>query len=241
MAKVSFKRKRVFKRPMKSAFKRPFYKRNGRYPKKKRMALMPRYRSLTPFPNTRIVRHKYCDNFTIPAAVGAGLPASYSFRCNSVFDPDRTGTGHQPMFHDEMLAQYNYYTVLKSSIRIVFENASTVGQSILLWVDDDFTIPSSITDTFEQHYVNIPATKPDKARFPYTLRAYYNGARWNKMNQAALLAYEKTQSGSNPAVSRYFHLYCAPTASSSTLTAQYAYVEIQYTVMWRETVDHTGS
>ena len=39
---------------------------------------------------------------------------------NSLFDPDQTGTGHQPYYFDQFAALYNRYTVLGSKLTAEF-------------------------------------------------------------------------------------------------------------------------
>lgn len=41
------------------------------------------------------------------------LASQQIFNINSLFDPDRTGTGHQPYGFDQLAAMYNRYRVLK--------------------------------------------------------------------------------------------------------------------------------
>ena len=45
---------------------------------------------------------------------------TYTFRANSVHDPDWTGGGHQPTRYDQLQAIYARYEVLKSNIRVQF-------------------------------------------------------------------------------------------------------------------------
>ena len=56
-------------------------------------------RTLTPFPDAKLVKHIYADTITLPAGAGAGLSTKYQFRCNSAYDPDLTSTGHQPLYY----------------------------------------------------------------------------------------------------------------------------------------------
>jgi len=46
------------------------------------------------------------------------------FRMNSIFDPDYTGTGHQPFFRDMWASQYDYYTVIQCDYVIRLFNAN---------------------------------------------------------------------------------------------------------------------
>lgn len=201
-------------------------------------------RGLSPFPNTKLVRHKYCDIIQLPASVAAGAPRYYQFRANSTYDPDYTGVGHQPMFRDEMAAQYNYYTCIGSYIKFSIPPEQTQPQTFFLWVDDEQTVPASFNDSAEQHrhYASI---KLDKRNAPLKLRASYNAARWNKTTLSGLMAddQQKVGVGLNPntVAVKYFTLYSAPNNSSDTLPAINLHVELIQIVMWREPKDHAGS
>lgn len=71
------------------------------------------------FPERRVVRLKYHD--TINLDPGFNI-ASHSFSANGLYDPDVTGTGHQPLFFDNMMLQYGRYEVVQSRITCVFLN-----------------------------------------------------------------------------------------------------------------------
>jgi hypothetical protein len=70
------------------------------------------------------VKLVYEDLLTIAPGTTYG---SYVFRGNSLFDPDYSGTGHQPRFFDQFAAVYGRYKVLSSSI--VVEAINTAGGS----------------------------------------------------------------------------------------------------------------
>jgi hypothetical protein len=53
-------------------------------------------------------------------SLAAGAASIYTFRSNSIFDPDFTGTGHQPYGHDTLVALYNRYRVINLSWKITF-------------------------------------------------------------------------------------------------------------------------
>lgn len=60
-----------------------------------------------------------------------GVVGCYQFRLNSIFDPDLTGTGHQPYYRDQLVAMgYEYYAVyactvtLRASVNAVSPNAT---------------------------------------------------------------------------------------------------------------------
>lgn len=66
-----------------------------------------------PIPNRAIVTLKYSQlNNSNGAAV------DYMFNLNSLFDPDRTGVGHQPLGFDQYSAFYNRYKVFKCKVTV---------------------------------------------------------------------------------------------------------------------------
>lgn len=55
----------------------------------------------------------------------AALPSfDYQFRLNSLFDPNLTGTGHQPKGFDQLAALYNRYRVYAAKYRLTFAQTS---------------------------------------------------------------------------------------------------------------------
>lgn len=70
------------------------------------------------FPDRVKTKLHYCD--VVQLAASAGNPAIYQFRMNDLFDPDYTGTGHQPQWFDQLAAVYSNYKVLGSKITATF-------------------------------------------------------------------------------------------------------------------------
>lgn len=62
-----------------------------------------------------------------PSGLNAGY---YQFRANSVYDPNLTGVGHQPMGHDQLAALYDKYRVYNA--KIVLTAACNTGYAALL-------------------------------------------------------------------------------------------------------------
>ncbi len=62
-------------------------------------------------------RHQLTYADVIHLAPGASI-AQYTFRGNSVYDPDFTSTGHQPYYRDQLAALYTRYRVYGSMIRV---------------------------------------------------------------------------------------------------------------------------
>lgn len=77
------------------------------------------------FPVRKLVKLRYVTEITInPVLSGFAV---HEFRTNSVFDPDFTGVGHQPMGFDEWASLYERYHVLGS--RITVQNTLSTNSS----------------------------------------------------------------------------------------------------------------
>lgn len=85
-------------------------------------------------PRSQQVTLRYCETVQLnPTAADAAV--EYRFRANSVYDPDRTGTGHQPLYFDQLAGLYESYEVVGSKIRADF--SATTALSCLVGVNRD--------------------------------------------------------------------------------------------------------
>lgn len=75
---------------------------------------------LTPPRVTKWLR--YSDSALITSTTG--LCTTYLFAANDCYDPNVTGTGHQPMGYDNMMALYNHFCVVASRLKVTFRNRS---------------------------------------------------------------------------------------------------------------------
>jgi len=62
----------------------------------------------------------YQPNLAITLPVSGLAATPYLFSANGMFDPDITGTGHQPMGFDQMMSLYNQCCVIRSKITVCF-------------------------------------------------------------------------------------------------------------------------
>lgn len=81
-------------------------------------------KALKPFAQRYITKMKYAEAISI----SSGGPQVYRWNLNSVFDPNRSGTGHQPYGHDTLASVYNRYRVISCSY--VISGVDTAGRYI---------------------------------------------------------------------------------------------------------------
>lgn len=68
------------------------------------------------------------------AFASANLPYGYQFNANSLFDPDRTGVGHQPYGFDYLALSYNRYRVMRFRYRVDITPPNDVANSTIEFV-----------------------------------------------------------------------------------------------------------
>jgi len=79
-----------------------------------------------PIFNTAIrKRLTYYDTATLTAT--SGVLNSYVFAVNGLYDPNVTGTGHQPAGFDQMMVFFDHYVVINAKATVTWFNVSTSG------------------------------------------------------------------------------------------------------------------
>lgn len=86
-------------------------------------------RGLTPIAPRFITKLKYVGESGMTST--SSTPALYQFNLNSLYDPDRTGTGHQPIGYDQLSGLYDRYRVFACSWRIDVTGSATFWFTVL--------------------------------------------------------------------------------------------------------------
>jgi hypothetical protein len=80
-----------------------------------------------PFPIRMVTKLRYGQLFTETCGASGLFGTEQVFRLNSLFDPDLTGTGHQPYGFDTLATIYYRYKVHAVSITLRFSDPSADG------------------------------------------------------------------------------------------------------------------
>lgn len=97
--------------------------------KRESKQVLTNFNALTPFAQRYITTMKYCETYTPGNSNGQTV---WRLNLNSIFDPNRTGTGHQPYGHDTFSSIYNRYRVISCSY--VVSAVSTAGATLQMAV-----------------------------------------------------------------------------------------------------------
>jgi len=113
-------------------------------------------------PPSIVNKFRYCDLVGIS---NAAAYAQYTFRGNSLFDPDYTGTGHQPRYYDQFSAFYSRYKVTHCSLKLSVSNYSTTSACIVTVIPhSDILTLTNYYDAAEQPLVKRTEQVPISTR-----------------------------------------------------------------------------
>lgn len=164
-------------------------------------------------PASKIVKLRYVDQIEIDPAIS--VVATHLFRANSIFDPDYTGIGHQPLGHDQWINFYDHYNVIGSKITVNFMTTGTdptldalVCGVLLKDSSGSITSPTTIMEQSNSGYkvvTNANANQGVTVRKGYSAKKFFD-LKDVKDNRNLVGA----SFGANPTEDAYFHVYAAP-------------------------------
>lgn len=200
--------------------------------------------------NTEIVKLRYVEHLHIPGGSGSH---NHRYRANSLYDPNYSSTGHQPMGFDQLATRYNHYQVLGSRIKICSVAAGTTSAE----GDAPSWVTVSLQDNPTQDYANFtgmlesrPYGKTQKlfvsAYAPWNqspdkndqkvISAYYDPKKMFGLNKSTLNANEdlKALVNANPQEDAIYHVCAWPVASNGTRDGIDLLIEMDFTVKFSE-------
>lgn len=153
--------------------KRTQRKRRGvkrRHGGKRNKATMTMVRS-PGFSDQCFVKLKYSQDIHIYD--GASASKYYTFRGNSLYDPDLSGVGHQPLYFDQYALIYSKYRVLGAKITLrAINGQSSVAQYLVLESGTEQNISNNLTRLLEQSRGAIAKLVPASSQGPTYIKKY---------------------------------------------------------------------
>jgi hypothetical protein len=199
---------------------------------------------MTGYPKSRRVKLKYAAEITMASSA---VMSSYIFRANSVFDPDYTGTGHQPMLYDQWTNIYSHYTVLNARISLTPAPPGTsdtvpswFGWNLSTTANDITTEFKTVESLLESPYSTPPMiygkgtsnTGTGLRSLPAVVCKFDAKKYFGVKNITDGTGYSANTS-TNPTQEAFFRLYVAP-ISDNFPSASHFLVEIIYDVLFKD-------
>lgn len=187
-------------------------------------------------PTIKIANLRYVENVSITSTLGA--IQRYSFRANSIFDPNFTGIGHQPMGRDIWAQLYNNYVVLGSKITAKFTTTTSAGQNAAVGVmlDDNASLSYSDYSGYVEARKGSNRMMIGREAKPITVVSKFSAKRFfNVVDVKDNIDDLGAVIGNNPNNGAFFNVYYQDlTGSTSTINVS---VCIDYIVSFSEPHD----
>lgn len=121
---------------------------------------------------------KYCDTKRVEPDAGM---AHHVFKINNLYDPDHTGLGHQPLFHDQWALLYNNYRVTYAEVTCKFrphplEDKLVHEHLVAYGLNVGESIPVTTVRPQRNHAIHFMEIA-ETAAFPFTEAADLNAIR----------------------------------------------------------------
>lgn len=181
----------------------------------------------------------YAGEFTLnPDNTGAAVV--HDFRANSLYDPDQTGVGHQPMGFDQLCLMFNHFTVVKSYIKVTCLCDQTLNQppsawGIALTGTNNEIVGSTLTDILEDDHgkfrqggiVFSAASKwASQQKSKFDLKKFFNKTTWDDDTFRCTAA-------ANPAEVAFFEVWATSVNGTEPVVTPFI-AKIQYVVLCSE-------
>lgn len=191
------------------------------------------------FPRMIAFKHKYTEQVSL---TDSGGTVNYSWKCNSLHDPNHSGTGTRPLYYNTFVDVYDHYTVIGSKIKFTIVPAGTTVQvpyKIVTFINDDTNTTTPFDALAQQKGAQLKicqgGVNPDKLIMTRTWSA-------KKYFGAGVLANNSLQGsgGVDPTELSYFQISFRSLDGATTVSV-WVYVEIEYVAVWKELKDISPS
>ncbi len=193
-------------------------------------------RGVTPFAARFVGRLRYFERVTVSTTSSVNTANTYSFRLNSLYDPNYTGTGHQPYQFDQLSPIYNNYLVTRADFKVtVIPDFATQGLQAGLSVFTDTNVSDSasgktLSELKEKAVTQVRpiATEDNQKNYP-VFRAAIDMARAFGVPKATYLGDQNfaAQTSANPSRTLYAEL-CIVDPGANPGSSTWFDVEITY-------------
>lgn len=186
------------------------------------------------FPKRVVCTLKYAGYRDLTS--GSGLHATYRYSCNGLYDPDITGTGHQPMYFDNLMAIYDHYTVIGSKLvlKVVPKSATQGPGAVAVFVNDSTSqTMQNVGNAFEQSSgTDVKLLAPGQSN-PLVITKTWSAKR---TFGGSVLGNDNLQgtAAANPTEQSYYDIVFQDLTTTPTSATVQIFVELEFTAVFDE-------
>lgn len=199
----------------------------------------------TVLPPTWTCKMRYVEQFNLNAD-NTGQPSYQVWKCDGCYDPNLTGTGHQPLGWDQMMGMYKKFQVLSSKIVMSpcvdspssLTNCSAYGISTMTTTNEigGSTLSQLMENDCTNHKVRIVGGLNSLAwniSKGNSITHKWSAKKWYGKNYIDDADHQGTSSADPTQVSYFACWACAPTAGTDPTITQWI-AQITYIVKFTD-------
>jgi hypothetical protein len=200
------------------------------------------FAGMSPLPFTLHSKLKYAEHILVTGTTGAlGL---YVFNASSLYDPNYTGTGHQPRGFDQIMPLYDHFVVLKSTIKV-----RLVSQTVNSVVMAGVALSSTVTNQGDwDDYAEGPMSQVDSTGNLVTygntsvleFKLHYDAKSFLGVPDPITSNKNQGTISANPIDNAFYHIFVQDGAESASVNVR-ALVEIEYHCVFIEPLNPSQS
>ena len=191
-----------------------------------------------PIPNKFAAKLRYWDWAVIDPGL-AGTAGTYILSCNSLFDPNTTGVGHQPRGFDQYMTMYDHYTVIGCKVTAVFtqDYAGTYDPLVVgVALKDSATAYTDVNDYMEGRNIKsrtLAASTTGENPNAITITKTFSTRKFLGITHPLSSANCRGNATSGPGEQAYFHLFVAPITTNDNNQMRVHY-RLEYLTIFTE-------
>lgn len=191
-----------------------------------------------PMPDRYGAKLRYVeDDFTLDPGISA--PAVQVFSINGLYDPNYTGTGHQPRGFDQFMTMYDHYTVIGAKITVTLAQPAGAHYNLHVGVacKDNAPAMSTINDYLEgRNLVSrvLKASEVGGTTNLVTLTKTCSVKKFLGVSRILGASEFRGTTSTNPTEQGYFHIFAQALNSSVNPTLIRGTARIDYLTIFTE-------
>lgn len=207
-----------------------------RFPAKKRARRYPTSGTVGrpfPFPVRMRATLRYVETLQLSSVL---VPiANANIACNSIYDPNLSGSGHQPYGHDTYSAIYNQYTVLRARIKVTLSRRDTnTACTYGVGIEDSTSSAPTLTTWAERPTYK---TNLGQSYMPNNWPLYLTWERNKRFPHNDTYRDLSAPFGANPSEIEVFNIVAEDPNGVTALGTVYVLVEVNYDCEFYELQD----
>lgn len=217
--------------------KKTYRRKRSRFTKKTGRGLTKSF----PMSKKFIFKTRYVELENILDSGSGGIAVTHVFNLTSLFDPNFTGVGHQPIGFDQIMPMYDHYTVIGARARVIFTNTDDIHSQIaLLQLKDSTTVSTNTTEAIENGMTRYTVlSAQDGNKNTQTLTINFSSKKFFSRNP---LSSDKNQGtiSSSPAEGAFLHVTVDPMTTGNVDSVKYT-IQIEFVAVLTEPKQLTQS